>query len=128
MKHWLAVSLLCMAASMACAQTTLDPYQDYRYCGPPKRNSVGTIVRDSKVTYYYRKIHRCPSTGSYTGACPNYAMNHVVPLACGGCDAVYNLTWMRNDIKKLQDGVERHIYAIEPVIADTEACTFQITP
>ena len=117
-----------LAVLAAVAEPLAEQYQESRYCGPPKRNSVGTIERDAKVPYYYRKVHRCPSTGLFTGACPNYALNHVIPLACGGCDTVNNLTWMRNDIKKQQDVIERRIYAAEPAIADTDACTFKITP
>lgn len=106
-----------------------DPYRENRYCGPPPRDPVtGTIMRDWKVTYAYRKVHKCPSTGFFTGACPNYSLNHVKPLACGGCDAVWNLTWMRNDVKKLHDGYERKIFSLDPAIEDTAACEFQISP
>jgi hypothetical protein len=35
----------------------------------------------------------CPSTGETSGACPGFRQDHVVPLACGGPDAVPNLQW-----------------------------------
>lgn len=121
----LVATLLC---GLCLAQTVLDPYKEIRYCGPPKRDAGGEILRDSKVITAYRKVHKCPSTGKYTGACPDYALNHMVPLACGGCDAVWNMSWMRNDIKALEDRVERQIFAADPPIADTDACHFKVTP
>jgi len=131
MKRFILFILLALASLSLLAQSAnmVDPYTEIRYCGPPKRNPItGEILRDSKVISEYRKIHKCPSTGLYKGACPNYSLNHGTPLACGGCDAVWNLFWMRNDIKALQDRVERRIYALDPPIEDTAACKFQITP
>jgi hypothetical protein len=37
--------------------------------------------------------HPCPATGRTSGACPCYVKDHIVPLACGGPDAVSNLQW-----------------------------------
>lgn len=122
-----ACALVVLFALNAQAQT-LDPLKEYRYAGPPVRNVDGTIRRRADVIAAFRKVHRCPSTGRYTGACPNYAINHVYPLACGGADAVWNMVWMRNDIKAQVDRIERRISAAEPPIEDTAACKFQITP
>lgn len=94
----------------------LSPYKDYAMTGqPPARNADGTIKRDSKVVSAYRKLYPCPSTGLYTGACPGWSLDHPRPLACGGADAVWNLTWMDNRIKKCaddfcKDRYERKIY------------------
>lgn len=37
--------------------------------------------------------HPCPSTGKTSDACPGYRKDHIVPLGCGGPDAVSNLQW-----------------------------------
>lgn len=77
----------------------LDPLKEHRICGKPKRTSNGEIFRSSEVIYAYRKIHPCPSTGRHEGACPNWAIDHIIPLAKGGCDAVTNMAWMPLSIK-----------------------------
>lgn len=128
-KRFLLTCTLALASVATIAQVGIDPYKEIRYCGPPKRDPVThEILRDAKVISSYRKVHACPSTGKFTGACPDYALNHVKPLACGGCDAVWNLTWMRNDIKALQDRVERNIYALSPPVPDTPQCVMKLSP
>ena len=85
-----------------------------RYCGPPIRDSKGQIVRRTDVLTAFQKAHPCPVNGATAGACPGWAKDHVIPLACGGCDAVYNLQWLRNDLKispNGKDGYELKIYA-----------------
>jgi hypothetical protein len=49
--------------------------------------------RSREVTREFQREHPCPSTGGTTGACPGYRKDHVVPLACGGLDAVSNMQW-----------------------------------
>jgi len=53
------------------------------------------------------RLHPCPSTGHPTGACPGYVKDHVVPLACGGPDAVANLQWQTTSQAKAKDRWER---------------------
>ena len=118
----IAVAILLSAFFMSMSYAAQDPL----YCGPPKRDANGTIMRSAAVIREYRSIHPCPSTGLLTGACPGWALNHTRPLACGGCDSVANLTWMRNDAKKIVDGYERKIFALTPPIPDTAACVNQI--
>lgn len=110
-----------------------NPLAETRYCGPPKRNARGDIIRRADVLTAFQKIHPCPSTGLTTGACPGYAKNHDRPLACGGCDAVSNMSWLALDIKtgvgphKI-DRIERKINALTPPIADTANCVNEIVP
>lgn len=92
------VALLACASLAACA-TPLDPLTEYRYCGPPARTEDGRIKRSREVLRAYKKLHPCPATGLSAGACPGWSINHTIPLASGGCDAVYNLDWMPNAIK-----------------------------
>lgn len=128
---WLAVFAagsivgLLVAHNEAEAQT-LDPLVEHRYCGPPRRNASGEIIRRADVLAAYQRQHPCPATGQPRGACPGWAKNHVIPLACGGCDAVWNLTWMRVDAKRLVDSYERKISAATPPVDDTDKCVNQL--
>jgi hypothetical protein len=97
--------LLCALAASAAGQVLqpvappINPLLEYRQCGEPARDAKGTIIRRADVLYAYRKAHPCPVTGKTTGACPGWSMDHIVPLAKGGCDMVSNLAWMPNSIK-----------------------------
>ena len=119
----LTFAFVCISQVEAIECTT---YADCRYQGTPIRNTDGSIHRDWKVISEYRKLHPCPSTGLTTGACPNWALNHNCPIACGCRDTVWNLTWMRNDVKKIVDSYERKINASTPPQPDTAACVNQI--
>lgn len=81
------------------AAPAIDPLKEYRQCGAPPRNADGTIKRSTTVINTYKRLHPCPVTGSTTGACPGWQINHVIPLASGGCDAVSNMMWLPNQIK-----------------------------
>jgi hypothetical protein len=43
------------------------------------------------------------ATGRTSGACPGYVKDHVLPLACGGPDAVSNLQWQTIRAAKAKD-------------------------
>jgi len=110
---------------------TPEQLVETRYCGAPVRNADGTIKRSTTVLKAFQKIHPCPSTGLTTGACPGWALNHTVPLACGGCDAVNNLDWMPDEIKSCaepwcRDRWERKVYDHSPSFAGTDACTNEV--
>lgn len=75
---------------------------DKRICNTQdqvERKANGKIKRSMTVLEEYQQIHPCPSTGSTSGKCPGWALDHVIPLACGGCDAIENLQWLPNEIK-----------------------------
>lgn len=76
---------------------------DYRVCGEPARDKFGNILRSQAVLNAFKRIHPCPITGLSTGVCPGWQINHTIPLAKGGCDAVYNLDWMPEQIKTCTD-------------------------
>jgi hypothetical protein len=59
--------------------------------------------RSREVARQFQWQHPCPSTGRATGACPGYRKDHVVPLACGGPDAVSNLQWQTIRDAKAKD-------------------------
>ena len=90
---------------------------DPRYCGPPARDPDGTIHRSTATINAFKRAHACPSTGLYAGACPGWAVDHVIPLVCGGCDAVGNMQWLPLQIKSAsgpwpKDRWEQRVYCI----------------
>jgi len=91
------------------------PLDETRCCVDIVRNADGTIHRRADVLRAFRKRWPCPSTGLTTGACPDWAMDHIVSLACGGKDEVSNLQWLPNSIKSGKDADnkdrwERRVY------------------
>lgn len=92
----------------------IDSFTEYRYCGEPQRDKEGKIKRSTKVINKFKELHPCPSNGSTKGACEGWAIDHVIPLACGGCDAVSNMQWLPNELKSREktgkDRFERVIY------------------
>ena len=102
-KSTLALILaLCLLVAFGLAESqaaTVDALTEQRVCGEPVRNADGTIRRRADVLYAFQKAHPCPSTGLRTGACANWSKDHIIPLACGGCDSVNNLQWLPLPIK-----------------------------
>jgi hypothetical protein len=68
---------------------------------PPIAVSAGE--RSHAVKQEFQRLHPCPSTGRTTGACPGYVKDHIVPLACGGPDAVANMQWQTVADAKAKD-------------------------
>jgi len=66
------------------------------------------MPRAASLEREFQRQHPCPSTGSPTGKCPGYIKDHVLPLACGGPDAVSNLQWQTAAAAKAKDRWERH--------------------
>lgn len=76
------------------------PLDETRYCTTtPSRDADGSISRRADVLAAFKRHHPCPSTGKTSGPCPGWAINHTIPLACGGCDSVTNLSWVPNVLK-----------------------------
>lgn len=101
MKWWLVLAL---------AQG-IDP----RMCGVVRRDDARRVVRNTAVVREFRQLYPCPSTGRSAGACPGWAVDHVIPLVCGGCDSVANLQWLPLAIKSAsgtlpKDRWERRVY------------------
>lgn len=95
----------------------LPAMEELRYCGIPKRDNDGSISRSARVIAKFKEIHPCPENGKTSGACPGWSIDHVIPLACGGCDAVSNMQWLPNELKSAarsgKDRFERKIYQKE---------------
>lgn len=111
-KRIVAIALI-STSPVAFAQTP-DPFTEVRFCGEPRRTEDGRIYRSRAVLRAFKEIYPCPATGLSEGTCPGWSMDHVIPLACGGCDAVYNLQWLPNELKTTagtgKDRFERVIY------------------
>ena len=74
---------------------------DSRYCTDvPLRDDFGRIARSRAETYKFKRIHPCPATKLNYGACPGWNIDHVIPLAVGGCDLVMNMQWLPVEIKR----------------------------
>lgn len=108
MKKLILIALLFAGAA--------DAVEDIRYCeGEPTRTASGEITRSSKAIRDFRKLHACPETGLFQGACPGWAIDHVIPRAVGGCDQVFNMQWLPVQIKSCagkicKDRWERDVY------------------
>lgn len=95
---------------------------DIRYCtDTPERDAKGKIKRSRAVIAEFKREHPCPVTGESTGACPGWSIDHVIPLACGGCDQIHNLQWLTNEIKSCsgnlcKDRWERTIYCRDQAV------------
>ena len=117
-----------LAISGTVSPANAGPLDETRYCATtPHRDADGSISRRADVLRAFRAIHPCPSTGQPRGACPGWNVDHVIPLANGGCDAVGNLQWLPVELKRCagelcKDRWERRVYKNNPspVIANDE--------
>lgn len=99
MKALLALLIVLPAwAVLPAPDTPLAP-NDPRYCGEPARNENGRIKRSSAVRAEFQRVWPCPSTVPPTGPCTGWERDHILPLACGGCDSVANYQWLPVAIK-----------------------------
>ena len=93
------LSLFCTLIFAGCGSiapnnVALNPLVDYRATGQVPRNANGTTKRSPQVLAAFRQAYPCPATKKTNGACLGWAIDHVIPLACGGADAVFNLQWL----------------------------------
>lgn len=86
------VAAILLVSVLAAGVAYAGPLDETRFCGPPARNAKGEIIRRADVLRAFVRKHPCPEPVGT--ACPGWRRDHVIPLACGGCDAVANLQWM----------------------------------
>jgi hypothetical protein len=77
------------------------------YCASCERDRHGRIERSGSEKHKFQQTQPCPATGSATGPCPGYVIDHVKPLACGGRDSWTNMQWQSAAAAKAKDKVER---------------------
>ena len=63
--------------------------------------------RSYKVKKAFKIDNLCPATGRTKGSCPNYIIDHIKPLACGGADTPENMQWQTKAEAKAKDKWER---------------------
>ena len=66
---------------------------------------------ESKRSYKAKKAFKidnpCPANGRTKGSCPDYILDHIKPLACGGADHPSNMQWQTKEDAKIKDKWER---------------------
>ena len=108
-------ALLLAFSLMGASAQELDPLVDYRYAGVVIRDVDGKTLRSTEVIATFKAKYACPASKKHYGACPGWAIDHVIPLACGGVDAIYNMQWLPDQIKSAsgiysKDRFERKVY------------------
>lgn len=108
----------CLILSLFVLPAFAGPLDETRYCiASPHRDADGSISRRADVIRAFRDRYPCPSTGLKRGACPGWAIDHVIPLAVGGCDSVSNLQWLPLALKTCpkicKDRFEREVYRMD---------------
>lgn len=110
---------LVLVAVLFLCSTGQAMVDDVRYCydiTSVPRDADGNTLRSQAVVKKFKAVHPCPKTKLSTGPCPEWQVNHVIPLAVGGCDTIFNLQWLPTAIKTCAlptcvDRFERIIYA-----------------
>jgi hypothetical protein len=74
---------------------------------------MGEVKRDPHQVVLFRKDNPCPSTGHTIGACPNYVVDHIVPLCWGGADSPNNMAWEKQADSYKKDVFERQACAMK---------------
>lgn len=100
----------CLVTTIAHAEptTNIDP----RYCGgEPKRNEAGKIMRNVAERKRFESMYPLPQQYKRE----EWQVDHVIPLAVGGCDVILNMQWLPKKIKTCADDLckdrfERIIY------------------
>lgn len=67
------------------------------------RDSSGHIARSAAAKHEFKKDNPCPATGSSSGACSGYVIDHIQPLKRGGADAPSNMQWQAKEAAKVKD-------------------------
>jgi hypothetical protein len=81
------------------APGTINAPADARYCGEPARDKTGKIKRSQAELKKFVSVFPCPDTLKSSTACIGWAIDHVIPLADGGCDAQVNMQWLPDQLK-----------------------------
>ncbi len=111
------VLLLIVSAAQAATCDRPDRDLELRYWSDPSIHEP----RHSDVLSAFKRAHPCPATGASAGPCAGWVLDHVIPLACGGADAVFNLQWLPTAMWREKSKWERRIY-LSPGQAATAYC------
>lgn len=85
--------------------------KDSRYCGEPARGASGRIKRSATERARFVAAWPMPKDGRV------WFVDHVLPLAVGGCDLPHNMQWLPAELKTCaasvaycKDRWERSVY------------------
>lgn len=78
----------------------MDPMVDNRYQGVLVRNASGSTLRSPQVITAFKRQWSCPATNAHAGMCAGWAIDHVVSIEYWGVDAVWNMQWLPDQIKR----------------------------
>lgn len=92
------------ALALIPAVALAGPLDESRYCGPPARNARGEIIRRADVLREFERRYPRPQDGR------RWYKDHVIPLSCGGCDAVSNMQWLPESEWRAKSTWERKVY------------------
>jgi hypothetical protein len=53
--------------------------------------------RSNKAKATFKSTHPCSASGRTKGSCPNYIIDHIDLLACGGLDDASNMQWQSKE-------------------------------
>ena len=95
-----AIGLMLVGLTAAIPPATTET----RLCGPPARHARGKIIRRANVLHEFERLYPRPQDGR------RWYKDHVLPLACGGCDAVWNLQWLPEAQWREKSTWERRVY------------------
>jgi len=96
---FIALALSGMVASVFAGHAPITHEKDARYCGQPKRDAKGVIIRSAAQVRKFVQVFPCPTTLLHIRACKGWDVDHVIPMASGGCDTPINMQWLPNTIK-----------------------------
>lgn len=91
--------VICVLIAFFLLIENVHAVDDIRYCGEPKRTASGKIKRSAAVLRDFEA--RYPLPVEYRRS--DWQIDHVIPLAVGGCDALHNLQWLPKKIKTCSD-------------------------
>jgi hypothetical protein len=85
--------------------------------------SYAKIERSQAAKDLFKQSHPCPSNGNNHGACHDYVIDHIKPLACGGADDPSNMQWQSTVDAKAKDKWERKDCQITSSLQHAQAST-----
>jgi hypothetical protein len=65
------------------------------------------IHRSAAAVARFKRANPCPKTKKTTGRCPDYVVDHIIPLCYGGVDDPSNMQWQPKEESLKKDELER---------------------